>query len=76
MRTQPEPHNAGLEPECAPESTCGRGPGTTAWVDVRTTRQEISLSPKFTRGEIKSFTLYASRTISPGAGSGLVETRP
>ncbi len=47
-----------------------------AWVDVRTTRQEISLSPKFTRGEIKSFTLYASRTISSGAGSGLVETRP
>lgn len=47
-----------------------------AWVDVRTTRQEISLSPRFTRGEIKSFILYASRTISSGAGSGLVETRP
>jgi pyruvate dehydrogenase (quinone) len=48
----------------------------TARVDVRTTRQEISPSPKFTRGGIKGFTLYASRTILSGAGSELVETRP
>ena len=44
-----------------------------ALVDVRTTRHELSLPPKLTYGEIKGFTLYATRTILAGAGEELVE---
>ena len=44
-----------------------------ALVDVRTARQELSLPPKLTYGEIKGFTLYATRTILSGGGEELVE---
>ena len=36
-----------------------------ALVDVRTARQELSLPPKLTYGQIKGFTLYATRTSCP-----------
>src|SRR5262249_37451842 len=44
-----------------------------ALVDVRTARQELSLPPKLTYGQIKGFTLYATRTILSGQGSELIE---
>jgi pyruvate dehydrogenase (quinone) len=44
-----------------------------ALVDVRTARQELSLPPKLTYGQIKGFTLYATRTILSGEGSDLIE---
>jgi pyruvate dehydrogenase (quinone) len=44
-----------------------------ALVDVRTARQELSLPPKITYGQIKGFTLYATRTILSGAGDELIE---
>ena len=44
-----------------------------ALVDVRTARHELSLPPKLTYGEIKGFTLYATRTILAGGGEELVE---
>ncbi len=44
-----------------------------ALVDVRSARQELSLPPKLTYGQIKGFTLYATRTILSGEGSELVE---
>ncbi|HEX3713907.1 MAG TPA: ubiquinone-dependent pyruvate dehydrogenase [Trebonia sp.] len=44
-----------------------------ALVDVRTDRSELSLPPKLTLGQIKGFTLYATRTILSGQGSELVE---
>ncbi len=44
-----------------------------ALVDVRTARHELSLPPKLTYGEIKGFTLYATRTILSGGGEELVE---
>ncbi|HWG62246.1 MAG TPA: ubiquinone-dependent pyruvate dehydrogenase [Streptosporangiaceae bacterium] len=44
-----------------------------ALVDVRTARQELSLPPKLTYGQIKGFTLYATRTILSGQGSDLIE---
>jgi pyruvate dehydrogenase (quinone) len=44
-----------------------------ALVDVRTERFELSLPPKLTYGEIKGFTLYATRTILSGQGTELVE---
>jgi pyruvate dehydrogenase (quinone) len=44
-----------------------------ALVDVATARQELSLPPKLTYGQIKGFTLYATRTILSGEGSELVE---
>ena len=44
-----------------------------ALVDVRSARQELSLPPKLTYGQIKGFTLYATRTILSGEGSDLVE---
>jgi len=44
-----------------------------ALIDVRTTRQELSLPPKLTYGQIKGFTLYATRTILSGEGSELIE---
>jgi pyruvate dehydrogenase (quinone) len=44
-----------------------------ALVDVRTERLELSLPPKLTFGQIKGFTLYATRTILSGGGKELVE---
>jgi pyruvate dehydrogenase (quinone) len=44
-----------------------------AAVDVRTDRYELSLPPKLTFGQIKGFTLYATRTILSGEGEELVE---
>jgi pyruvate dehydrogenase (quinone) len=44
-----------------------------ALVDVRTARQELSLPPELTYGQIKGFTLYATRTILSGRGSELIE---
>ena len=44
-----------------------------ALVDVHTARLELSLPPKITRGQIKGFTLYATRTILAGEGNELVE---
>jgi pyruvate dehydrogenase (quinone) len=44
-----------------------------ALVDVRTSRHELSLPPKLAYGEIKGFTLYATRTILSGQGGELVE---
>ena len=44
-----------------------------ALVDVRTDRHELSLPPKLTYGQIKGFTLYATRTILSGQGGELVE---
>ena len=42
-------------------------------MNVRTARQELSLPPKLTYGQIKGFTLYATRTILSGRGTELVE---
>jgi pyruvate dehydrogenase (quinone) len=44
-----------------------------ALVDVRTDRYELALPPKLSYGEIKGFTLYATRTILSGGGSELVD---
>jgi pyruvate dehydrogenase (quinone) len=44
-----------------------------ALVDVRTARQELSLPTKLTYGQIKGFTLYATRTILSGGGGELLE---
>lgn len=44
-----------------------------ALVDVHTARQELALPPKLTVGQIKGFTLYATRTILSGGGEELVE---
>ena len=44
-----------------------------ALVDVHTARTELSLPPKITYGELKGFTLYATRTILSGGGEELVE---
>ena len=44
-----------------------------ALVDVRIARQELSLPPKLTYGQIKGFTLYATRTVLSGEGSELIE---
>ena len=44
-----------------------------ALVEVRTARHELSLPPKLTYGEIKGFTLYATRTVLSGGGEELVE---
>src|SRR5580693_4432227 len=44
-----------------------------ALVDVHTARYELSLPPKLTYGQIKGFTLYATRTILSGGGDELVE---
>ena len=54
---------------------CARRSPTTgpALVDVLTDRQELSLPPKLTFGQIKGFTLYATRTILSGEGDELVE---
>ncbi|HUB21302.1 MAG TPA: ubiquinone-dependent pyruvate dehydrogenase [Streptosporangiaceae bacterium] len=44
-----------------------------ALVDVSIARQELSLPPHLTYGQIKGFTLYATRTILSGGGEELVE---
>jgi thiamine pyrophosphate-dependent acetolactate synthase large subunit-like protein len=44
-----------------------------ALVDVRTARHELSLPPKLSYGEIKGFTLYATRTVLSGGGEELIE---
>jgi pyruvate dehydrogenase (quinone) len=44
-----------------------------ALVDVRTDRHELSLPAKLTYGEIKGFTLSATRTVLSGEGKELVE---
>jgi pyruvate dehydrogenase (quinone) len=44
-----------------------------ALVDVRTARHELSLPPKLTYGQIKGFTLYATRTILSGGADELIE---
>jgi len=44
-----------------------------ALVDVHTDRHELSLPPKLTYGEIKGFTLYATRTILSGDGDELID---
>jgi pyruvate dehydrogenase (quinone) len=44
-----------------------------ALVDVRTARAELSLPPKLTYGEIKGFSLYATRTILSGGANELLE---
>jgi len=40
---------------------------------VRTTRHELALPPKLTYGEIKGFTLYATRTVLSGNADEVVE---
>jgi pyruvate dehydrogenase (quinone) len=44
-----------------------------ALVEVRTDRHELSLPPKISYGELKGFTLYATRTVLSGGGDELVE---
>ncbi len=44
-----------------------------ALVDVRTARQELALPPKLSYGQLKGFTLFATRTILSGGGEELVE---
>jgi pyruvate dehydrogenase (quinone) len=44
-----------------------------ALVEVRTDRHELALPPKISYGQIKGFTLYATRTILSGGGDELVE---
>ena len=44
-----------------------------ALVEVTTARYELSLPPKLTYGQIKGFTLYATRTILSGGGEELIE---
>jgi pyruvate dehydrogenase (quinone) len=44
-----------------------------ALVDVHTARYELALPPKLTYGQLKGFTLYATRTILSGQGTELVE---
>jgi pyruvate dehydrogenase (quinone) len=44
-----------------------------ALIDVRTARHELSLPPKITYGQVKGFTLYATRTILSGEGAELIE---
>jgi pyruvate dehydrogenase (quinone) len=52
------------------EAFTHRGP---ALIDVATARQTLSLPPKITYGQVKGFTLYATRTILSGEGRELVE---
>jgi len=44
-----------------------------ALVDVSTARHELSLPPKLTYGQLKGFTLYATRTILSGGGDEIIE---
>ena len=61
---------AGDLPDALREAFGHDGP---ALVEVRTARHELSLPPKLTYGQLKGFTLYATRTILSGGGSELVE---
>jgi pyruvate dehydrogenase (quinone) len=47
--------------------------GGPALVDVATVRHELALPPKLSFGELKGFTLYATRTILSGGGEELLE---
>lgn len=47
-----------------------------ALIDVRIARHELSLPPKLTYGEIRGFTLYATRTILSGGADELSSPRP
>jgi pyruvate dehydrogenase (quinone) len=44
-----------------------------ALVDVRTARHELALPPKLTFGQIKGFSLYATRTILSGEVGEIIE---
>jgi pyruvate dehydrogenase (quinone) len=44
-----------------------------ALVDIATVRHELALPPKLRYGQLKGFTLYATRTILSGGGEELVE---
>jgi pyruvate dehydrogenase (quinone) len=44
-----------------------------ALVDVRTDRYELALPPKLAYGQIKGFTLYATKTVLSGEGRELFE---
>ena len=44
-----------------------------ALVEVHTARHELSLPPKLSYGELKGFTLYATRTILSGGGEELID---
>jgi pyruvate dehydrogenase (quinone) len=44
-----------------------------ALVEVVTARHELALPPKLTYGQIKGFTLYATRTVLSGGGEELVD---
>jgi pyruvate dehydrogenase (quinone) len=44
-----------------------------ALIEVATARHELSLPPKLTYGQLKGFTLYATRTVLSGGGEELVE---
>ena len=61
---------AGDLPDALREAFSHDGP---ALVDVHTVREELSLPPKLTYGQLKGFTLYATRTILSGGGEQLVE---
>ena len=57
---------AGDLPDALREAFSHDGP---ALVDVHTVREELSLPPKLTYGQLKGFTLYATRTILSGGES-------
>ena len=44
-----------------------------ALVDIATVRHELALPPKLSYGELKGFTLYATRTILSGNGDELLD---
>jgi pyruvate dehydrogenase (quinone) len=44
-----------------------------ALLDLRIKRHELSLPPKLSYGELKGFTLHATRTILSAGGEELVE---
>jgi pyruvate dehydrogenase (quinone) len=44
-----------------------------ALVEVATARHELSLPPSLTYGQLKGFTLYATRTVLSGGGEELIE---
>jgi pyruvate dehydrogenase (quinone) len=44
-----------------------------ALVDVHTARHELALPPKISYGELRGFTLYATRTVLSGGGEELID---
>ncbi|MCF8608207.1 ubiquinone-dependent pyruvate dehydrogenase, partial [Gordonia sp. HY442] len=44
-----------------------------ALLDVRTTRQELSIPPTISAAQAKGFALYALRTVMSGRGDELVD---